>query len=450
VWKVLLQPGLSSIAVSGGRVFTLVRPPGSLPTTEYCVALDANAGDELWRTAVGVANYPNEGVGSDDGPRSTPSADGDRVYVLATYLNLLCLNATNGSVVWSNNLSATYGGTVIAWENAASPLIGGDLIFMNCNAPNNRLLAVRKSDGSEAWKGQNDVMTQASPVWANIAGVPQVIFLSQSGLVSVKPDAGTVIWRYDFPYNGVSTAASPVVGSNVVYCSSAYGTGAAAARVTGTGPQLTATQLWRKAGALQNHWCTPVHFEGHLYGMYGQSLLTFKCVELATGTEKWSRSGFGYGSALVVGGNILALNDSGELVLVAPNPDTYTEIARFRALTGKCWNNAAVSNGRIYVRSTTEAVCLDVAVPAPPPLRLNPVLLNDGSVFRLFIANDDGSAIDTNRAAKIGVFATEYLAAFANWTLLTNSSALTNGQLRFDDPEGFTLPRRFYRVEEQP
>jgi hypothetical protein len=78
------------------------------------------------------------------------------------------------------------------------------------------------------------------------------------------------------------------------------------------------------------------------------------------------------------------------------------------------------------------------------------VLLNDGSVFRLFIANDDGSAIDTNRAAKIGVFATEYLAAFANWTLLTNSSALTNGQLRFDDPEGFTLPRRFYRVEEQP
>src|SRR5438874_9053329 len=115
VWKIPLDPGLSSFAIAGGKAFTLVRTPGSQPTTEYCVALDAGTGEKLWATPIGVADYPYGGVGggSDDGPRSTPTIEGDRVYVLASYLNLLCLNAADGEVVWSNNIVAAYGGSVI-------------------------------------------------------------------------------------------------------------------------------------------------------------------------------------------------------------------------------------------------------------------------------------------------------------------------------------------------
>src|SRR5437016_262678 len=115
VWKIPLDPGLSSFAIAGGKAFTLVRTPGSQPTTEYCVALDSGTGEKLWAPPIGVADYPYGGVGdgSGYGPRSTPTVEGDRVYVLASYLNLLCLNAANGEVVWSNNIVATYGGSVI-------------------------------------------------------------------------------------------------------------------------------------------------------------------------------------------------------------------------------------------------------------------------------------------------------------------------------------------------
>src|SRR5439155_10565790 len=148
---------------------------------------------------------------------------------------------------------------------------------------------------------QDDPMTQATPVAATIAGVRQIVFFAQSGLVSVVPANGTVLWRYPFSYS-TSTAASPVVGDDLVYCSAAYGSGSGAVRITGSGTQLTASQVWRVPGGNMNHWATPVHYNGFLYGIYGQSFVTLRCIDLTAGAEKWTQSCFGYGSVLLVNG----------------------------------------------------------------------------------------------------------------------------------------------------
>src|SRR6185295_4119317 len=151
-WKVPMDPGLSSFSVSGGRIFTMVRRPVSgQQDQEFCVAMSADTGQESWASApLGLADYPDGGVGTDDGPRSTPSIDGDRVYVLTSYLRLYCLNATNGATVWSRDLVTEYGSSVIAWQSAASPLIDGELIFVHGAVANKSLLAFHKTDGTEA------------------------------------------------------------------------------------------------------------------------------------------------------------------------------------------------------------------------------------------------------------------------------------------------------------
>src|SRR2546421_23292 len=460
VWKVPLDPALSSFAISGGKAFTLVRRPVSGQDQEFCVALNADTGQEVWASVpLGIADYPNSGVGPDDGPRSTPSVDGDRAYVLTSYLQLYCLSTTNGSVVWSKDLATEYGSPVIAWQSAASPLIDGDLIFVIGTGLNKCLLALHKTDGREAWKAQNDVMTQASPIAATIAGVRQIIFFAQSGLVSAAPDTGSVLWRYPFPFS-TATAASPVAGGDTVYCSAAYGVGGGAVRITGSGGQLTTNQLWRTPGDKMNHWATPVHDHGRLYGVYGQNLPRLQCVELTTGAVLWSTNGFGYGSTLLVNGMVLALSETGTLALIGSDPAAYTEITRIRALDGsvssmpglvRCWNSPAISNGRIYVRSTTEAVCLDVAAAGPPPLKLQPLLTGTAGTFHLFIGNEDGSPLDTNRLANIDVLACADLTlGLSGWANLTNPIVLTNGQLLLDDPSSATAPRRFFRVEERP
>lgn len=462
IWKVPLDPGLSSFSVSSGKVFTQVRRNIGGQDQEVCIALDAGTGQELWATPLGIADYPDGGVGTDDGPRSTPSVDGNFVYVLSSYLKLACLRINDGQSVWTRDLVADYGGTVIAWQNAASPLIEAGMIFVNCNASGNRLLALRQTDGAEVWKGQDDPMTQATPVVATLGSIRQVIFFAQTGLVSVQRDSGSFLWRYPFPFS-VATAASPVVAGDMVYCSAAYGVGAGALQLTNVAGQLLTNQLWRAPGASMNHWATPVHLNGYLYGVYGQAGTTtsLRCIELATGTEMWRQPGTGSGGVLVVSGLILLSTENGNLVLVNPDPTAYSEVARFRALDGqlssiaglpvKCWNVPAISNGRLYVRSTTEAVCLDVTPATPPALTLSGGRSADGVGFQLLVGTQDGSPLDTNRASNIGVLATTNLGLGpGGWVKLTNSFVVTNNQLLLYDTLNFLLPQIYYRTQEKP
>ena len=458
VWRTPLDPGLSSLAIAGGRVFTQVRRVASGQPQEFGVALDARTGRELWATALGIAEYRDGGVGSDDGPRSTPAVSGNAVIILTSFLKLWCLDAASGDEIWSKDLRAEYGGVVIPWQNAASPIVLDDIVIVNGNGPGQCLLAFHIANGTLAWKGHNDGMTHASPITATFHGVPQVIFFTRSGLVGVAPGTGDVLWRHALNYNDISVAASPVVAGDLIYASRAYPLSLSAARAGALVIRLdqddggwATRQVWYRTNQLMNHWSTPVVHQDHLYGHFGQSSLTFKCLELSTATEKWSVPGFGYGSVLLVGDDLLVLSASGELVLVAPNPDAYTERARFRALTGKCWNVPAVSQGRIYLRSTLEAVCVDVDLAAPARLNLLTSLAIDGEGFHLTITTEDGSPLDAGRAANIEVQTAADPTANANpWTRLTNGIVLTNGALRVLDPEGLAQPRRFFRARDNP
>jgi outer membrane protein assembly factor BamB len=369
IWKTPVNAGFSAFAVSGGKAVTLVLRDVANVKHEACVAFDTDTGKELWAAPLGFAKYDGGGntgaPGNDggDGPRSTPAIDDSRVYVLTAGLGLFCLDAQDGKVVWKKDLVKEHGAQNIRWQNAASPLLEGNLLFVCAGGANQSLLCFHKLTGALVWKGQSDRMTHATPVVTTIHGYRQVIFFTQSGLVSVVPGTGQVLWRYNFPYQ-TSTAASPVVGGDMVFCSAGYGVGAAAVKITRDGNHCKATELWRKPNQLINHWSSSVHHDGHIYGLFGFKQwqeVPLKCIDLATGQEKWSRDGFGQGGTVLVGGSLLTLAENGELVVVEATPAAYRETARARVVSGKCWNNVAVANGRIYARSTREAVCLDVS-----------------------------------------------------------------------------------------
>ncbi|MBK9137882.1 MAG: PQQ-binding-like beta-propeller repeat protein [Verrucomicrobia bacterium] len=413
LWRVPLTNGLSSVTVSEGRVFTQVSRTVGDQALEFCVAYSAETGAMLWNRAFGTASYPNGGVGADDGPRSTPVVKAGRVYVLGSYLDLLCLDAASGAVVWSKDLRTEFGGSVIAWQNAASPVLAGDLVLLNVNAGPRRLAAFRADTGALAWRTSDERMTHATPVPVTLHGVSQVIFLTQNGLVSLAPDDGRELWRYAFSYS-TSTGASPVVDGDTVYCSAAYGVGAAAVRIARSGDHFAATQLWRRRGALMNHWSTAVAKDGHVYGLYGQALhysAPLKCVDLATGAEKWSQDGFGLGATLLVNDRILALTESGEIVVVEPDPTGYRERARFQAVNGRAWNSPAIANGRLFVRGTTEMAAYDVSLPAPKPLRLGAVERLADSALRFRVTSADGQPITPDRLGQIRVLRAGALAA---------------------------------------
>jgi len=372
LWKVPAPSGFSSFTVAGGKAFTQVTRNVGGVDREVAIALDANTGKEAWAFPVGGTAYGHSGgnagaPGNDggDGPRSTPTIVAGKVYVLSSDLSLYCLDANSGRQVWTHDLMKAFAGRNITWKNAASPVVDGNLVFVAGGGAGQSLLAFNKDTGAVVWKSQDETITHSTPVVATIHGVKQVVYFMKSGLVSVAAADGKLLWKAPYRFN-VSTAITPVVAGDVVYCSAGYGVGGGAFKVSKAGAAFKAEQLWQTPGdkEVANHWSTPVFKDGHLYGMfqfkeYGTGAL--KCVELATGKVKWSKPGFGPGNVILLGGQVLALSDAGELVVAEATPSAYTEVSRAKVVTGKCWSTPVVSNGRVYVRSTKEAACFDVA-----------------------------------------------------------------------------------------
>lgn len=359
LWKAPLGESFGSFAVSGGRAFCLVQRPVSGQDQQVAIALEVDSGKELWATPLGKAVHDTSGG---NGPRSTPTVEGSRVFLFDGHMVLTCLDAATGAKVWQHDLVAEFGGQVIRWFSAASPIVEQNMVLVHGGGSGQAFLAFNKSDGRVVWTSGNDKPTHATGVPATIQGVRQVVFFAQSGLVSIAPATGKELWRQAYPYV-TSTASSPIVSGDIVYCSAGYGVGGGAFQISRDGEKFSVRQLWRKQDAMVNHWTTPVCKDGYLYGIYGFKdfgKAPLKCVELATGREVWSQPGFGSGGATVlVDGCVLVQGDKGPLILVEASPAGYKELARCEPLGGKCWTMAVVSNGRIYARNTKEGICLD-------------------------------------------------------------------------------------------
>ena len=370
LWTARTPAGFSSFVVADGKAFTVIAREVEGSLAEVCIALDSQSGKELWATPTGAAKYRGggdsgaEGNDGGDGPRSTPAVSGNRVYVYSAQLMLSCLDAQTGKLVWKKDIVQDFGGKNIGWESAMSPVIDGKLVYVAGGGSGQGMMAFEKETGAVAWKSGDEQMTHATPVVATIHDVRQVIFLMQSGLVSVEAASGKPLWRFPFTYR-TATGCSPVVSGDIVFCTAGYEVGGAACQVGRDGDSFEAKELWRTKGnaAVASLWSTPVCKDGYLYGMISFKKFAkgpLKCVDLKTGAVKWEQPGFGAGNVVLAGNNLVALADDGEVVLVEANPDGYKELARAKAVNGKCWSTPALSNGRLYVRSTKESACLDL------------------------------------------------------------------------------------------
>jgi outer membrane protein assembly factor BamB len=355
IWRLTAGESFSQFAVADGKAVVFVmRGQG-----EAVVCLNATNGVELWSTPVAEKTNMD---GNGKGPRATPAIGGGRVYVYGSSMKLICLDLASGRELWVRDVKSEFGGRSIGWGPAASAVLVGKLVVVVGGGPGKGILAFDAETGKDAWAVTDEKHTHATPVVATIGGQKQVICFMESGLVSVDPAAGAVLWTFPMKYS-TSTAASPVVGGkngDIVYCSAGYGVGAAACRISQKDGKWVAEQLWRNG--VQNHWATGVHRDGYIYCLDGfkDGKCPLACLEIETGVTVWSKPGFGSQGGLIrVGDKLLVQTPSGELVLAEASPAAYKELGRLPLFKGKkCWLAPSFADGRIFTRSTTEGVCL--------------------------------------------------------------------------------------------
>jgi outer membrane protein assembly factor BamB len=389
IWKRPIRSGFSSFVLADNTLCTLVLRSLDGAKVEACIALDANTGRELWLTHLTPAKYTGAGIGvgydsgdygapgnrGGDGPRSTPAMDDHRVYVMSSALTLFCLDSQDGKILWQHDILREHAGLQIYYENAASPLIVGNVVLVAGGGPGQSILAFDKVSGEIVWKGLDEQLTHSTPTRSSLHGVRQAIFYTRTGLVSLRPADGHVLWRFKFPYR-VCAAISPVVAADLVYCSSGYGIGSGVCKVSLTTNGFSTSEVWRLRHnePVANYWSTPIHKDGHIYGMFGFKKFhtaPMKCVDLKTGDVLWAQPNFGHGNVIRIGDLLLAQTGYGDIVLIDPSPESYKELARSKVLSGKCWSTPIFSDGLLYIRSSTEAACVDLSREFPTEKPLN-------------------------------------------------------------------------------
>lgn len=339
--------GYSSFAISNGKLYTM----GVRGDREFVVAFDVATGKEAWATAHGSAFRNDRG----DGPRGTPTIDGDRVYALGGNGDLSALDARTGKIVWSKNILQEFGGSNIIWGISESPLVLGNKLLVNAGGPGASIVALNKANGSVIWKSQSDKAGYSSAIPVEINGVTQVVFFTGQRAVGLDSKDGRLLWEYERPSNRTANAATPIVRANRIFISSDYGTGGGVVEIK---PDNKAEEIYFTKD-MKNHHSSSVLIGDHLYG-FSSSILT--AMKFDTGELAWRDRSVGKGSLVYADGHLYLLSENGVVGLVEATPTGYKEKGRFRIQQDSLptWAHPVVAGGTLYLRDQDTIYAYDV------------------------------------------------------------------------------------------
>jgi outer membrane protein assembly factor BamB len=342
--------GYSSFSTAKGRLYTL----GARGSTEYLMAYDAVSGKKLWEIPHG-RRFGND---MGDGPRSTPTFDGDRLYTFGASGDLSVVEAATGKVFWKMNLLDKFGGSNLRWGLSESPLVLGDRILVSPGGRGAAIVALNKTDGSVIWKSLGDEPGYSSAVVHEANGVREAVYFTGERALGVDIETGKLLWSYNQVANQTANIATPIVRGNQVFLSSAYGTGAALLDLTPVGNKVTARQVYFTRD-MRNHHATSVLVGDYLYG-FSDAILT--AMKFDSGQVAWRDRSVGKGSVVFADNRLYLYSERGVVGLAEASPDGYREHGRFQISAGNepTWSHPIVANGALFIRDQDHIYAFDV------------------------------------------------------------------------------------------
>jgi len=382
LWRMPVASGYSGPAVADGRVFVtdFVRSAGDttpnagkrneLTGQERVQCFDMQTGKLLWVHQYDCdynLSYPN-------GPRATPTIDGERIYVLGAEGKLSCLNTKDGKVLWSRDLKQDYAMPLAPhWGFAAHPLVDGDTLYCVVGGKQSVAVAFDKMTGKEKWHALDaETPGYCPPTMIRAGDTQQLLIWHQDSLNSLNPETGDVHWSFDLKPAYEQAIIAPIQHGEYLYAVALQGT----SLLLKLDPkQPTASVVWRGKGVHPDH-NPPLVVDGHIYGIDVKGHL--RCFDLQTGERLWESlatatngrpAGSTTGFMVRNGEKFFIMTETGDLLIVKMSPAGFQELGRAHILeptsrTGNrnvVWSHPAFANRCMFARNDKEIVCVSLA-----------------------------------------------------------------------------------------
>jgi outer membrane protein assembly factor BamB len=348
--------GYAGPSIASGKLFTM----GIRNGAEELIAVDAGTGKELWAVKMGEVLKNSWG----DGPRGTPTVDGDRVYALGGRGDLVCANVTDGKILWRRTMKE-FGGKTPGWGYTESVLVDGDKVVCTPGGEKGAVVALDRKTGEPVWQSKDftDGAQYASIITVDHNGARQYIQLTMKHVVGLAARDGSVLWTADWP-GETAVIPTPIFHDGHVYVTAGYAVGCKLIKV---GANNQASEVYFSK-LMQNHHGGVLLKDGHIYGHSDQSGWT--CQNFKTGEKVWAEKGaLGKGAVTCADGMLYCLAEKdGTVVLAEASPKGWQEHGRFkleaqsslRSNRGKIWTHPVVAGGRLYLRDQELLSCYDV------------------------------------------------------------------------------------------
>ncbi|MHC5065206.1 MAG: PQQ-like beta-propeller repeat protein, partial [Planctomycetota bacterium] len=326
LWRMDFGSGFSTVASVGDRLYTM----GAPAEEELLFSLDVKTGKTVWQASLGARFDDKFG----DGPRSTPTIEGDMVFAVSSRMHLGAFSANDGEMIWQKDLIEEFGLRQPRYGFSSSVLVIDDQVILQVGAGEGKSVAAFDRESGE------------------------MLIFNRPRMMSAISLDGELLWTHEAGADVISMAEF-VPPDKVLTSSALMGQGGVMLKVSKTEDGFTAEKAWVNR-RFRNHFNNSVHVDGDIYGFDNSTL---RCLDAATGDIAWSKRGFGKGSLIACRDLLFVLGDQGALALVAADGEAYRELGRVQAMEGRCWTSPTLASGRLFVRNLEEIVAYDVSAP---------------------------------------------------------------------------------------
>ena len=340
LWSVEgLGQGYGSITVAGNSLYftTDFHNEGWV----YCLDLQ---GKLRWKSDFGADGQANAAFA-----RSTPTVDGDRLYVMSGQGVVVCLNAKNGAIKWTVDTVKDFQAKLPQYGIAESVALAGDVVVCTPGGEKAGVIGLDKNNGRLRWATSqvHEPSGYNQPIVIARGQRKLAVVMTAKSMLGIETAHGTVLWRVPYDFDG-QQCFTPLFAENILYAPIAPGSLGAGFTLSADGSRIS--KLWQQNRMTVNMGGLVIH-DGYLYGTNGNWHCL--CLELKTGNIMYeSIQKVGLAASIYADGMLYMYATDGMLRLVKTTPTGYECISACKITLGdgEHWAHPALANGVLYLR----------------------------------------------------------------------------------------------------